>query len=255
MDSLFRRIGIPPYHLDQILPLIDEASSLSSNPETSTQFHDAAVEIAESMEALAWFLEGPYQHETLPQFEWYEYPPRSEHDILKSIRSTTLRLKSLLFDDFQLPSQIPQPGLGSARLCQHCTWPFQRLARGPIGDGHGLSWSLSIVSFRSPYLLAQDHWPEFPVLEMRSLQGCEFCLFLRKHLLSLVVPQPGELDREPANVWIEFNWTWGTRSLKSVEVVLRGRPHGSRNTEWLYFTIDTQNGGFDCRGSRMSIQG
>lgn len=243
MDSLYRKIGFPPYRLDQIQPLLDETSSLISSPEKpSAQFYNAAVETVESMEALALLV-----HFWLPfSFPQFFSAPRLTTDqlaTLDSIGMTTLNLKGWLFDGFQ-PTQISRSAHGAAKLCQYCTWPFQRMARRP--DSHLSDPRPLVTCFASTpsYLLAKDHWPNFPILGERSLQGCECCLFLREHLLSLVVAQPGKFGEEPVSVWIKFSWGTEPRSLDIVEVTVgSGWPLSGKS---LYFTVDTTNG--ECPG-------
>lgn len=271
MDSLCRQVGIPPYHLDQIVPLLNEASSLILNPEKiSTQFHDAAVEIAESMEALTWLLaDRDDLFEVFPQFrqrpdpagfkalEPYEHITPNERDILESIGPTTLHLKTMLFDSFHPPPQASRSELGTAQLCQYCNWPFQRLGKRPNKSELSFLFKSSLVRrFKDPaYLLTIDHWPALHILEERSLRGCEFCLFLREHLLSVVMQQPEGFDEEPVHVWIVFKLEWmlDGGQVESADITLGGPAHDSRKS--LYFTIDTKYSGFDRRGPRMIIQG
>lgn len=262
---MFRKIGIPPYHLNQIIPILDEASSWISNSEKpSAQFYSAIVETIESLEALAWlianyptemFLQFPWvpglavDQQTQPYVVWAQPAKRA---VLDSIGPKTLHLKDWLFDGFQL-SQISRSALGTARLCQYCNWPFRRIARGPNSHPPDLPHRISFVCGQPHYLLANDHWPDFPVLEERSLQGCEFCLLLHKHLLSLVLPRPAKFDAKPVSVWIGFIWDEGTRSLELVQITLRGYSPciGKR----LYFTIDTTTGRCDRRWLRIRIEG
>lgn len=228
MESLFRKIGTPLYSLNQILPLLDEASYLSSNPEQPTaQMYDAAVETVQSIEALARLWQ--FNPAEVFRFLYTPGPATDELAVLNSIRPKTLHLKGWLFDRFQL-SQNPGSAHGTAKLCQYCNWPFRRISRGPYGLRATLSWS---ILEKSRYLLANDHWPDFPVLEERLLQGCEFCRFLCEHLLSLVVPQPGEFDGEPIDVWISFSWGDDVRTLEFVEVTLCG--DSSCSGKSLYF--------------------
>ncbi|KAI7775441.1 HET-domain-containing protein [Diaporthe eres] len=162
MDTLFHKLGLPPYKLDQILPLLDEAFSLSSNPgDISAQYHNAAIELVESLEALTWLVE------------------------------------FCLFELFAEFAGRPDPA--------------------------------KIEGFE-----VYNKHPALPNCE-RSLQGCEFCLFLREHLLSLDKLRPGNIDRWRVRVWVEFCWDL-TRSLVSVHVSLSGS-HRRRQT--LSFSIDT----------------
>lgn len=241
MDSLFRKLGVPPYRLDQIIPVLDEASSWISNTEKpSDQFYDAAVETIESLEALACLAE--FHPEILfPECSSAPGPSADQLVVLESIGPKITHLKGWLFDVFQL-SQISRPVLGTATLCQHCNWPFRQIARHPNGRPPDLPRLISYERSLPCYLLANDHWPRLALLEERSLQGCKFCLFLREHLLQLVVPKPGEFDEEPVSVWIGFSWGGDTKSLVYVIVHLRGELSCSGKS--LLFTIDTANGGF-----------
>lgn len=240
MDSLLRKIGVPPYRLDQIIPILDEAFSWISNPEKpSDQFFDAAVETIESLEVLAWLVE--YHADTLfPEVLSAAGPSADQLAVLGLIEPNITYLKDWLFDVFQ-PSQISQPALSTATLCQHCNWSFRRITRGRDGHHPDLPEPMFLACSLPRYLLANDNWPQFPVLEERSLQGCEFCLFLREHLLQLGVPEPGEFDEEPVSVWIGVSWFQGTRSLKYVVVQLCGDlPYSGKS---LHFSVDTTNGG------------
>lgn len=143
------------------------------------------------------------------------------------------------------PSRTSRSAPGAAQLCQYCNWPFQRLSKGPNERNYLPGFSMS-YSFSSPrFLLAIDEWPAFPVLQERSLQGCEFCLFLREHLLSLDKPRPGNIDRWRVRVWVEFCWDL-TRSLVSVHVSLSGS-HRWRQT--LSFSTDPAHGGLSHSSS------
>lgn len=262
MDSLLHKLGLPPYRLDQIVALLDEASAFSSNSKENSKHHyDDAVHIAESLEALAWLVEVCLS-KLLPQFVMKPDPVSlklfgpvsytsvlpSERDVLDSIGPRTSKLKDWMFDSFQEPSQTSCPALGTAELCQHCNWPFQRLARGPVKSVH-LPELSPLISRASPrYLLTVDDWPNFPVLEKRSLQGCHFCLLLRENLLSLFTQRPGVSDLQRVLVWIKFCWDQDKESLGSVIVFLRGVLHLEKSLD---FTIYTTSG--ELYGRELSM--
>lgn len=238
MDSLFHELGLPPYRLDQILPLIDKASSLSSGPQaTSTQAHQTVVRIAESIEELAWLVEFR-RSDLLPQYvQISEQPgygicemkcaPPDDSIILNSIAAKVLHLKSWVIQNFHQTPEDPTPGHNTARLCDVYHLAFRQLSKGPYIVNHEylseITWGLD----GSPhYLLAVDSWPAFPVLQKRSLQGCDFCHFLHKQLL--VVPIQDTNIYEPecgTSVWIEFCWHLSQvppeRSLECVKVTIK----------------------------------
>lgn len=265
MDQLFHKLGLAPYRLDQIIPLLDEASSLTSNPEDiTTQYYDTTIKVAESLEALAWLVEFCLAA-TFPQFsrqpdpaeieglELYSnvYIPSNERDILDSIGPKTLHLKSWIFSGSQQPSQSSRSALGTAQLCQYCNWPFQRLSKGPNERGHQPELQV-VYSLRSPrFLLAVDAWPTLPFLKERSLRGCDFCLFLCEQLLSLDVTPPAKSDEKRVRVWIEFCWDLRAGSLASVLVMLSGSENFSKT---LSFTVDTVHGGFQRRDFRVEVK-
>lgn len=266
MDSLHRTIGYPPYSLDRILPLLDEASSLISNPEkTSAPYRDTLIQIAESLENLAYLVDYRLA-ETFPQIAvmpdpdavgWFEahanvYVPRTERDILNSIGPKALLLRGCLFDESCQPSRTSRSTPGTARLCQCCNWPFQRLARRltrrrHVVPGHIRNWP-------SRDLLAIDEGPDFPVLQERSRQGCDFCGLIRKQMLSLLVelPEASDGERHSVPIWIDLSWSSDGRSLERVEVDFRGHspPYSGK---CLYFTVDTTNGG--CPGVIAVVRG
>lgn len=272
MDLLFQKLGLPPYRLDQIIHLLDEASSFSSNSgEPSARHHDrgTAIEIAESIEALAWLAEfalvkvfpqlsaepEPAEIERLEPYNNIFVSP-SDRAILDSIGPETLRLKSWIFDGSNHPSQT---SVGTAQLCQSCNWSFQRLAKGPNERNHIPGLHVPISSPR--YLLAIDRWPALPVLQERSHHGCQFCLFLRENFLSLGVQQYEKLKERPVNLWIEFSYDLD-RSLGSVLVSLNGfdyldhfgKPLNFTVHKRLSFTIDTLHGGLCRRDLKMRIK-
>lgn len=272
MDLLFQKLGLPPYRLDQIIPLLDEASSFSSNSgDSSARYHDSgtAVEIAESIEALAWLAEFCLV-KAFPQFSVEQEPAETERlercnniyvsptdrAILDSIGPETLRLKNWIFDGSNQPSQT---SVGTALLCQNCNWAFQRLAKGPNERNYLPEVSEPLSSPR--YLLAIDRWPTLPVLQERSLQGCQFCRFLRENFLSLGVQQYEKLKEKPVNLWIEFCYDT-QRSLGSVLVSLNGfdyLDHFGKTFiitihKRLSFTIDTLHGGLCRRNLIMRIK-
>lgn len=265
MDSLYRKIGYPPYRLDLIQPLLDEASALISNPEKdSAQYRDTAIQIAESLEALTWLVEFDLP-KSFPQFAVTPEPvaveqlatranvyvSRTERDILDSIGPKALQVRCCLLDGPRQPSRISRPTLGTAQLCQCCKWPFQQLAREPTRQylkAPGRFWDR-----QSHDLVAIDDWPALPLLEERSLQGCDFCLFLREHLLSPFVGRSEASDGERVHVWIRFWWGADTRFPRWVEVILRGHPSFSGKS--LYLNIDTTNGECDRSGLRVKIKG
>ncbi|KAJ0114128.1 HET-domain-containing protein [Diaporthe amygdali] len=146
MEVLFHKLGKPPYRFDQITPLLDEAASLTTNPEnTSAQHQDSAIHIIESVEALAGIVEFDLS-EAFPQFNIEpseavieqlgphkgSYVPPAEFELLHAIAPKTLHLKEWLFDSPELLSKNHRPEAGNAHLCRHCEWSFQRLARVPI---------------------------------------------------------------------------------------------------------------------------
>lgn len=252
MDSLFRKLGLPPYCLDQIVSLLDEASSLPSHPkETSAQFHDTTVQLVESIEALASLVQycqrnvfpqflvkpGPAAVEHLRTYHYYVDIPPNERDILNSIELKALNLKRWVFNELQQEPRASCSGLGCAQLCQYCRWPFQRLVRGRPGSAYLSELPEYVPRNEVCYLLTEDHRPSLPVLKERSLQGCELCLLLREQLLALV-RRPESSDQQRLSVWIEFIWY---PSLKYVKVFLTGSQGFG---ESLFFTVQTTNGGF-----------
>jgi hypothetical protein len=258
MESLFHEVGLPPYRLDQILPLIDKASSLISHPrEASTQSHDTAVQIAESMEALAWLVEN-HMINVFPQYlqkqELLEngpclviHVPSNDKAYINSIATKTLQLKGWLFDGFHQVPEISCSGLNTAQLCQFCHWPFQRLSKGPNHVNYEYLRKSPWFLDNSPhYLLAMDSWPAFHVLEERSQQGCDLCRFLREQLLALSMQRPERPERPESermsSVWIEFHWSEGPRSLKHALKVVKVVISGYYGHESLRFTVHTAQG-------------
>lgn len=258
MDSLFHKIGLPPYYFDQILALLDEASSLLSTPkETSTQFQDTAVQLVESIDALGSLVQwchkstfpqcvlkpGPAAVEHFRPYRYYADIPPNERDILDSIQLKALNLKDWLFNELQQAPEVSCSGPGPcpAKLCQYCNWPFQRLGR-PLRENPHLSALPQYIPHNELfYLLTMDYWPSFRVLQERSLQGCELCLLLHEQLLTLVDRLPESLDPQHVSVWIGFYWL---SSLKYVKVFLKGLQ--GIDAENLNFTVHTTKCGF-CR--------
>lgn len=230
--------------------------------ENSAQHRDTAVQIAELLEALAWLVESsiheefqaikmesdPTTLERLGQYTSANVPPTVQ-DVLDWIGPRIMSLKGWLFDNCQQPSQVSHPGLGAAQLCQYCKWAFQRLARRPNKSGRLPDPFRSCYS--PHYLLAIDDWPTFRLLGERSLQGCEFCLFLCEHLPQ-IVEQPENFDAKHFHTWIEFFWDQDTtRSLKAVKVF----PRGIRFfRDSLNLTIHTTHGKFDRGSLTVRIQ-
>lgn len=272
MDLLFQKLGLPPYRLDQIIPLLNEASSFNSKSgESSAQYHDSdtAIEIAESIEALAWLAEfcivkafpqfsvepEPAEVERLEPYNEIHVSP-TDRAILDSIGPETLRLKNWIFDRSNQPSQTL---VGTAQLCQNCNWSFQRLAKGPNEKNYLPELQVFLSSPR--YLLAIDKWPTLPALQERSLQGCQLCLLLRENFLSLGVQQYEKLKEKPVNLWIEFCYDT-YRSLTSVLVSLHGYDYlvnfGKRLSitinKRLSFMIDTLHGGLCRRNFKMRMK-
>lgn len=264
MDLLFHRLGPPPYHLNQVHPLLNEASSLISKSETSPQSYDTAVRIVGLIEALARLVRSsPAQ--VFPQFVATPDPvflkqvrphrticiSPDERDTLASIAETALNLEGWLFKNFRPQVPTSQSELGTAKLCQYCDWAFQRLQRSPYASGRP-SELLEFVNCDETWcLLATDHWPGFHVLEERSLQGCQFCRFLHEHLLSLVARRPESGDLERVTIWIDFHWDEDTRALKFATVLLPGCQHVPGSMD---FTISTTHGRLDRGYSRRSMQ-
>lgn len=263
MDLLFQKLGQPPYRLDQVVPLLDEASSFTSNPgESPAPYHDTggAIELAESIEALAWLAEFCLV-EVFPQFavepdpaeierlELYNntYVSPTDRGILDSIGLEALRLKSWIFEGSHQTSQF---SVGTAQLCQNCNWSFQRLAKGP-NERNDLPELQVTYPLRSPrYLLAIDDWPALPILKERSLQGCHFCLLTLEKFLQIGLAKHDKPKERPVHVWIEFCYDL-TRSLASVLVSLSGSDHFLKS---LSFTIDTQHGRLSHRDLEMRIK-
>lgn len=266
MDSLFHKLGLLPYYLDQILSLLDEASSLISSPmETSTEFQDTAVQLVESIEALASLVHwsrkniwpqcvlkpGPAAVENLRPYVYYADIPPNERDILDSIELKVLNLKDWLFNELQQAPKVSYSGPGHlpAKLCQYCDWPFQRLARSLGQSTYRSELPEYIPHNEVYYLLTADHLPSFSVLKERSLQGCELCLFLREQLLALVDRLPESSDSQRLSVWAEFLWFPSLKYVKFHPIGLQGFD------ENLVFTVHTTKGRF-CRrtfGTEISV--
>lgn len=257
MDSLFHKLGLLPYDLDQILSLLDEASSLLNSPkETSTQFQDTAVQLVESIEALASLVQwsqkniwpqcvlkpGPAAVENFRPYVYYADIPPKERDILDSIELKALNLKDWLFNGLQQVSKVSYSGPGPhpAKLCQYCNWPFQRLARRLSQSAHLSGLPDFMPHNEGYYLLTMDHLPYLNVLKERSLQGCELCLLLREQLLALIDRLPESPDSQRLSVWVEFLWFPSLKYVKFHPIGLQGFD------ESLVFTVHTTNGGF-CR--------
>lgn len=264
MDLLFHRLGPPPYHLNQVLPLLNEASSLISNSETSTQSYDTAVRMVELIEALARLVQySPAQ--VFPQVVVTPDPALlkqvrphrticmslDEGDTLTSIAETALNLRGWLFKNFRPQAPTSQSGRGTAKLCQHCDWAFQRLKRNPYASGRPSELLGFVHCDETCCLLAIDHWPDFRVLEERSLQGCEFCRLLHGHLLSIVACQPESCDLERVTLWIDFHWDEDTMALKFATVFLPGCEHFPGRMD---FTISTTHGRPNRGYSRSRMQ-
>lgn len=263
MDLLFQKLGQPPYRLDQVVPLLDEASSFTSNPgESPAPYHDTggAIELAESIEALAWLAEFCLV-EAFPQFavepdqaeierlELYNniHVSPTDRGILDSIGLEALRLKSWVFEGSHQPSQV---SVGTAQLCHNCNWSFQRLAKGPNGRNHlpELQVTFSLSSPR--YLLAIDDWPVLPILKERSLQGCHFCLLILENCPQITLEKYEKAKERSVHVWIEFCYDL-TKSLASVLVSFSGSDHFLKS---LSFTIDTQHGRLSQHDLELSIE-
>lgn len=256
MEVLFHRFGKPPYRFDQIVPLLDEASSLTTDPgTTSTHRQDSAIQVVESVEALAGLVEfslihafldceiqrtpsiirqlGPHESECIPS---------TKYEVLRSIALKTLYLKDWVFDNLKLLPNASELVPGTAQLCQHCNWPFQRLARAPIESSVVPEYPHFKTVSTPHYLLAIDNWPDFPILEKRALQGCDFCRLLREYLPSLDV-WPNDSDSKCFYVWMYFAWGMD-RNLKTVNICMS---NSSPCIKSLDFTIETTYGRSDCR--------
>lgn len=263
MDLLFHKLGWPPYRLEQIIALLDEASSFTSNPQIPAQDHDAIARFIEMMEEMTWRAEsrlGVVSPQSVAKpdpaviqrlgVHIDEYP-NAVREIVKSIGPKTLHMKDFLFKYSQHQSRTSRPAFGTTQLCRHCNWPFQRLARrkGKSDLPARSRWLLRVS--RPYFLLVIDDWPTFRVLEKRSLQGCELCLFLREHLLWLVSRRPGVPDGESVFVWIEIPLGRHPGVLKCAKVWLIVSQHFEDN---LYFMGETAQSESDRVDLRMRFK-
>lgn len=268
MDSLIEKLGRPPYQLDQILPLLREASSSSETPKSMPTNHkNDTPKIVESLEALARLVDFSFA-ETFPQFSSDPTPesielngphiafhvPPTKYEVLDSFALETMKHKNEMFDRLELPV-LPLPAFGSAQVCHHCNWAFEHLARGPCDNKHLPGDSESALITESFHLISIDEWPDFPILEQRAARGCNFCQLLRESLPSLDV-LPRNPSRQRVKVWLSTRWrqngmqrtTSEETSSLLVTVSLKAMSDFSGDRDNLYcenglqFTVDTSHG-------------
>lgn len=142
MEKLKKRLGKPPYVLDDFILLRGEGLELLQRIQANTCIDlDALREKIEMLEAMAALLE-LRMWETFPEkipkvgswaanFVAHHDRHRAPEliDVLESFPTEVLQLKRHLFELLQLP-ELHSAEAGFSATCQYCHWAVDRLSDG-----------------------------------------------------------------------------------------------------------------------------
>ncbi|KAI0528522.1 hypothetical protein GGR58DRAFT_509216 [Xylaria digitata] len=123
--------------------------------------------------------------------------PRELEEVLATLPIDTLLLKDELFGYLRVKKLCKPHPEGSA-ICHFCTWAFERINQeahpflGRYVDGN-----------KPTFLLELDRYPNFPNLETRANDGCDFCRLVRQTLQSLNLPAV-KFNGVTVFVWLQF---------------------------------------------------
>ncbi|GAW15934.1 hypothetical protein ANO14919_053560 [Xylariales sp. No.14919] len=122
---------------------------------------------------------------------------RGLEDVLAALPVETLVLQDELFAYLRVKKMCKPHPEGSA-ICHFCNWAFERVNQ----EAH--PFLRRYVDGKKPtFLLELDTYPDFPNLEARANDGCDFCGLVRQTLQSLNLPA-AKFDGVTAFVWLQF---------------------------------------------------